>query len=402
MAFFYKDHSLHIGNDSNSLDLQSFSRSKEHPFYIYDLDMVEENFKIMDQGLNFDHKIHFAVKANSHPKILAHLARLGAGADVVSQGEIELALKAGFLADTIIFSGVGKTKRELEFAIQTNIKQINVESAPELKRIAELSVKLNTKTKVALRFNPDVNPVTHPYITTGFKENKFGMDWQQVEECLEVIKGHSHLELMGLTLHIGSQLLDLQSLEDAILKTLEVEKEIRELGYQLGRFDVGGGVGVFYDREDIKSDHELLRNYLDLLNRLLKDYEGQVQLEPGRSIVARSGLLISEIQYVKETSAKTFAILSAGMNHFMRPSLYQAFHRLLPLTQKDRPKKLYDVVGPICESSDCFGKDRLLPELEEGDFMAIADTGAYGSVMANTYNAHPLPEEFVYYRGDLI
>ncbi len=400
--YSYQESKLHFEYENYKLNLLEFAKKQEHPFYIYNLHDVETRFEFLKSQLNFKNTIHYAVKANCHPQILGHLKKLGAGADVVSAGEIKQALNAGFDAKDVIFSGVGKSKAEITFAIEKGIKQINVESLPELQRIVDISKSLKKPISVALRLNPDVNPVTHPYITTGFRENKFGMESSQVLEGLSIIKKGDFVDLNGITLHIGSQLLELSAMGEAIDKSLDLCKLIEEQGFKLKTLDVGGGVGVHYSSSDISEDLKLVENYTKMLREKLGDCPYEVLLEPGRVIVARSGLLIGQVQYIKETQNKTFVILDTGMNHLMRPSLYQAFHNIVPLIHRSEKLHVYDIVGPICESADFFGKDRPLSEVHQDDYLAVADAGAYGAVMANNYNAHGLPQEFVWYRGELI
>lgn len=409
--FFYKDGFLHIGNaqgaSTNLRDLaRDLAQKSEDPFYVYDMDGIATRTQLLKEALSpLQFSLHYAMKANSNKKILQLLNEMGTGVDTVSLGEIRKALEAGFKPQQVIFSGVGKTRKEITEAIQLGIKQINVESSEELRRVSELASALNKETNVAFRLNPDVNPQTHPYITTGFRENKFGMTVEALPELIEILTSSPLLRLRGLTIHIGSQLHDLLSLEEAIQKMIPVFQKLRSQFPMVDRFDVGGGLGVHYETADESKELELIKNYGALVTRLLAPLNQgsdkcEVLLEPGRILVARSGLLISEIQYVKSTDAKIFLIVNTGMHHFIRPALYQAKHRVLSLQEQDSSKLVcYDVVGPICESADFIAKDVELPKLSSGQFLAIADTGAYGFSMASHYNSRPLPKEILFRNG---
>jgi diaminopimelate decarboxylase len=403
MAYFYKDSHLHIGQSDDqsheSLDLFEFCQRFEEPVYIYDLDHILSRFQSLKNSFKkLKPAIHYAMKANSNASILAALGQSGAGVDTVSAGEIKIALAAGIPSHRIIFSGVGKTKAEIRFAIAQQIKQINVESPAELRRIIATAQEMQSSIDVAFRMNPDVNPQTHPYITTGFRENKFGMDESFLPELLEILKTSAPwVRLRGLTLHIGSQLLELDSLREAISKTVQVFLKLRTQGFTLDRFDVGGGVGLDYKTHDESLELELVARYGPMVEELLEPLQVEVMLEPGRLLVGRSGLLVSQVQYIKSNQFKNFIIVNTGMHHLLRPALYQAQHRILPLLQRSshHTSAIYDVVGPICESSDVLTKNLELSKVQEGDLLAIADTGAYGFSMASHYNAHSLPLEFV-------
>ncbi len=398
MAFFYENNRLKIGTPDASADVESLARSRTAgPVYIYDLDDVERRFQAMNKALgDVRHTIHYAMKANSHPAILAKFASLGAGADTVSGGEIKRALEAGIPASRIIFSGVAKTVAEIEFALKNKIKQINVESPQELERIAEVAERLGSRADVAFRLNPDVNPQTHPYITTGFRENKFGMDESFMPELVAILKSHSdHLKLRGLTMHIGSLLFDLGVFREAITKTIAIHRQFVAQGFPLDRLDIGGGLGIRYETEDASSEFSMMQAYGTMVRELIKDLNVELLTEPGRILVARAGLLVGEVQYIKPTTNKTFAILDTGMHHLLRPALYSAKHRVLPVVAGVGKPNRYDIVGPICESSDFLAKDVELAPLKAGDLVAMADAGAYGFSMASRYNSHDLPQEIV-------
>ena len=402
MALFYKNKTLHMGNEDTleSFDLSEISADRT-PTFVYDLSAMEQEVFALKKALGERSHLHFAVKANSNPLILRHFAGLGMGADVVSAGEIRFALDAGFAPCDIIFSGVGKTVKEIKFAIECGIGQINVESPQELRRIAEISHQFGKKTPIAFRMNPDVDAKTHPYITTGFKENKFGMDESFIPELLVLMREFSQsLELRGLTIHIGSQLLDNSCFAEAIEKTVPVFQRLVSEGFDLSVFDVGGGVGIDYENGRVDCDR--VNDYGQIVQKYLSPLGVEIFSEPGRVITACHGVLLGEVQYVKESPFKKFAILNTGMHHLIRPSLYQAFHRIKHVKQKSGSKSLYDIVGPICESSDFLGKDRQMQNIEQGDILAICEAGAYGRSMASEYNAHAFPEEIVLYKGKVV
>lgn len=401
MGLVYRNGILHFGEQSLT-PLLPLTQGREEPFYLYDLDGMRTRARALRAAYS-GLQIHYAVKANSMPRVLSVFQKEGTGVDVVSGGEIQSALGAGFTAKDVIFSGVGKTRAELHMAIGMGIKQINVESPQELRRIVEIAKALGKKPRVAFRMNPDVDAKTHPYITTGFRENKFGMGDHFVPELLEILRGaEGVVEAVGLTMHIGSQLQDIKPIEDAIRITLKVFSQFREAGVGLRTIDVGGGLGIPY-QEDHKipsRDLELIEGYGAMLSRALKGFSGEVLCEPGRILVGSCGTLVGEVQYVKETPFRNFLILNTGMHHLIRPSLYEAFHRIMPLEEHaSRASKTYDVVGPICESSDVLGKDRKFSEVHQGEWLAIADAGAYGIAMASTYNEHELPEQLYWENG---
>jgi diaminopimelate decarboxylase len=418
VSYFYQNGHLSLGSIKSSKPVADFIGAYNGPTYIYDLDDIHLRFHAYEKAFSQLSKstIHYAMKANSHPVILARLASWGAGVDTVSAGEIRKALQAGFKPEKIIFSGVAKTKKEIEFAVANRIKQINVESPSELERIIEISRAHKTVTDVAFRVNPDVNPKTHPYITTGFRENKFGMDESFLPQLIKTLReSKDAVKLRGLTMHIGSQLFDLNVFNEAIEKTLAVHHQFINEGFELDRFDVGGGIGIHYETPDATEELAMLASYGEMLTTTIEKHLSpttEILAEPGRLIVARAGLLITEIQYIKQAPAKTFVIVDTGMHHLLRPALYQAKHRVLSLresssgkvpqnTADNTTKKTVDVVGPICESSDVLAKNVELPEIKAGDLLAIADAGAYGFAMANAYNSHELPREILVENGHL-
>ncbi|MDE0119655.1 MAG: diaminopimelate decarboxylase [Bdellovibrionales bacterium] len=394
MSLEYQKNQLYLIQEKQKHNLLSLARKTGTPFYLYDLIGLIERLRVFKKHTAPAH-LHYAMKANSHPEILKTFCKEGVGVDVVSGGEIQLALKAGFKGRDIVFSGVGKTKEEMELALSKDILQFNVESPSELKKLAEIATSLGKRASIAFRMNPDIDVSTHPYIKTGLREHKFGMELEQLSGLKEILKQYpSQLKLQGLTLHMGSQIHDLKPLKAGILKIKNLYKEMQE-EFDLKTFDVGGGLGMDYRSQDRDQDLKLIKEYGFFLKELSKSVKAQILTEPGRIITARFACLIGEVQYIKSSSYKNFAIINTGMHHLIRPCLYQAYHHIVQLEKKPGSGRAYDVVGPICESSDVLGKDRVFSGLEEGDFLAILDTGAYGSVMINNYNAQKPPKELV-------
>jgi len=397
MSLHYEQGQLVFGSSQNLKALMEERGGK--PCYVYDTKAIESRYNLLVNSLVGLKKlgVHYALKANGHPQILKCFQKKGAGVDVVSGGELNLALENSFLPGDVIFSGVAKSVSEINLAIEHGIKQINVESSQELKRIGELARKHNKKVSVAFRMNPEVSPETHPYITTGMSENKFGMDRSFIPELVRLMhEFQDSLHLRGLTMHIGSQLTDLSAMTEAFDKLRSIAHEFQVLGFPITSLDIGGGVGIHYNSGDWGLDEKLIEKYGQAVVKSLKDFDGEVLIEPGRVLVGRAGLLLCQVEYIKQTPYKTFVIVNTGMHHLMRPALYQALHRILPVVEKPKSsQKIYDVVGPICESSDFLAKNYLMQELEQGDFLAICDVGAYGFSMANNYNVHSLPDEII-------
>jgi diaminopimelate decarboxylase len=342
--------------------------------------------------------LHYALKANTNATLVKVLHAAGAGVDVVSLGELEHALHLGFAPEKIVFSGVGKSAQELHRAVEVDIAQINIESLPELLRLLRICQAEHKTARVAVRLNPDVEAKTHPYIQTGFRDNKFGVDEATLPELLDVIANHpAHLSLQGLTLHIGSQIRDLQAFREAFKKTKFLWLALKKRFANLCTLDIGGGLGIDYTAAASDADARALKAYLQLVGEELGDLPEDVRLlaEPGRILVARCGLLICQVEYIKQTAFKNFAIVNTGMHHLLRPALYQAHHRIERVSGGAGAPVVYDVVGPICESSDTLGRARPLARLAEGDKLAVFDAGAYGAVMACQYNLHDKPREYV-------
>ena len=334
------------------------------------------------------------MKANPNLEILKLMKSHGLGADVVSIGEFRQALKAGFEASEIIFSGVGKSRAEIKEALENKVFQINCESLAEIKRVAEVSKALGRQTSIGIRINPDIPVDTHPYIATGFRENKFGISLNQLPQVSKIVlESEEALELKGISCHIGSQIMDVNPMVKALESVLRVESELKHSGHAIQYLDLGGGLGVDYQSDDEAADLKNIAEFGERITPLLKNFKGQVLFEPGRSLVARSGVLLTRVEYVKTNGYKDFIVVNSGMHHLLRPSLYSAYHKIVPLRQSDKSVKTFDVVGPICESSDVLGYDRNLPIPNEGDWLAVLDAGAYGMSMASAYNLHDFPGE---------
>lgn len=387
----YQANSLYFGKTK----LEELLLKEKTPLYVYHLAGISERLNLFRENIPKNAAIHFAMKANANAKVLNLFQKESVGVDVVSAGEIQKALNAGFKPDQIIFSGVGKTIEEIELAIDQSIHQINIESAPELHRIGKIANKKQKKTKIAFRLNPDVDPKTHPYITTGFRENKFGMEEKCIPELLSALTLYPYLELTGLTMHIGSQIRTLEPFNAALDKMIPLFSSIRAQGFALKNFDVGGGLGIPYENAENNTETvALIKNYGKLLEKVAQIKDCKILCEPGRILVANFGILLAQVQYIKETSYKNFLILNTGMHHLVRPTLYQAYHQILPVCIfPDRKEINYDVVGPICESSDVLAKNRILNEIKADEYIAIADAGAYGFTMSSRYNEHDQPKE---------
>lgn len=372
------------------INLESMARRYGTPTYIYSTKRILEKLRSLQNAFSQKLHVHYSVKANSNRDLLKFLRKQDVGVDVVSGGEIKRALECGFKGKHVIFSGVGKTHEEIELGIKEKIFLFNVESPQELERIGQVAKRLKSSAHVSFRLNPDVNAKTHPYITTGFRENKFGMDQSFLPELLGILKRYKkEIILSGLDFHIGSQLTDLAPFEAALKKSIPIYQNLKSQGFPLKHFDIGGGVGVSYQGQKVIN----INDYGRRLEKLLKPLGCEILCEHGRYLVADAGVLLAKVEYTKKAPDKNFVILNTGMHHLIRPALYSSFHNILPVRQSSAKKFRADVVGPICESSDFLAKDRLLPEPKQGDIWVICDTGAYGFVMASDYNLHAKPKE---------
>ena len=365
-------------------------RSEETPFYYYDLHLLDETIKQLKEASAFPgFHVHYAVKANANPEILKRIASFGLGADTVSLGEILRAVDSGFPACKIVFAGVGKTDKEISQALDLGIGCFNVESAPELNIIDEIASGMKKKAPVAIRVNPEIDAHTHHYITTGLAENKFGISMSILDEMISRCLEYEWIDFRGFHFHIGSQITDLTPYKILCERINALQDKYSDL--MIPSINVGGGLGIDYDDPEAHPIPDF-KEYFQIFKDNLKLRQGQeLHFELGRAIVAQCGSLISKVLYVKEGDEKKFVILDAGMTELIRPALYQAHHKIENLTSKSPIEKRYDVVGPICESSDTFGTDELLPTTKRGDIFAIRSAGAYGEAMASTYNQRPLP-----------
>jgi len=357
------------------------------PFYYYDLNLLEATLEnISVEADAFSYHVHYALKANSNDDILNLIAKRGLGADCVSGNEILKALDTGFASSDIAFAGVGKTDEEINIGLEHDIFCFNCESLPEIEVINELAEKKGKVAKIALRINPNVNANTHHYITTGLEENKFGINLWELEDVLKTLQNCLYTELVGLHFHIGSQITDMSVFKSLCVRVNEIQEWFYERKIIVDHINVGGGLGVDYENPDDNLIPDF-KTYFKVFNDFLELRPGQeVHFELGRSIVAQSGSLITKVIYVKKGVNTNFAIVDAGMTELLRPALYQASHKIEPLTFVSDNMNRYDVVGPICESSDCFGKSLILPELVRNNLIAIRTTGAYGEVMSSNYN----------------
>lgn len=362
------------------------------PFYYYDIELLEDtlnNINDCTKGLPF--YVHYAVKANANDHILRTINTAGLGIDCVSGGEVAAAINAGFDSKKIVFAGVGKTDREISLALDANILCFNVESIPELEAINELAQQKGKIADVAFRINPNVDAHTHKYITTGLSENKFGINLEQLPDVLKLASTLKNINVVGLHFHIGSQITILEPFKVLCDKINALQKEVNEMGFKLKIINVGGGLGVDYENPD-KNPIPDFKSYFDIFKNNLILQEGQeVHFELGRAIVAQCGSLITQVTYVKKGTAKQFVITDAGMTDLIRPALYQAHHKIENITSTENDTEVYDVVGPICESSDCFGENEVLPITKRGDLLALRTAGAYGEIMASRYNLRALP-----------
>jgi len=366
------------------------------PFYVYSRAHIEARWRAFDQAFGArEHMVCYAVKANSNLAVLNLLARLGSGFDIVSVGELERVLAAGGQANRVVFSGVGKGVHEIERALEAGILCFNVESEAELVRINDVAASVGRHAPVSLRINPDVDARTHPYISTGLKESKFGIAMEHARAAYHVARALPYLRITGVDCHIGSQLTELAPFEDSVERVLALVDQLAADGIVLRHLDLGGGLGIRYRDEQPPTPEEYVQALLMVIGGQDGKYRHlQLLIEPGRAIVGNAGLLVTRVQYLKHSNAKNFAIVDAAMNDLMRPALYGAWQDIIPALQRSGPKQNYDVVGPVCESGDFLGRDRAL-RIEAGDLLAVCSAGAYGSSMSSNYNTRPRAPEIV-------
>ena len=369
------------------------------PFYCYSTATLERHYRVFEKALPKGTLIAFSVKANGNLAVLRTLGRLGAGADVVSGGELKKALAAGIPPEKIVFSGVGKTKAELRLGLEAGIYQFNVEGEPELEALSEVAASLGRRAPITIRINPNVDAKTHAKITTGTAENKFGIPASRARAAYALAAKLPNLEIVGIDVHIGSQIVDLAPFEDAFRRVIALVESLNADGHRIARIDLGGGLGVPYlSDNDPPPDPGA---YGAMVTRAVGAVGAQLIFEPGRLIAANAGILVSSVITVKDGETRKFLVLDAGMNDLIRPAMYGAHHEIVPVREAaaTTPRVHYDVVGPICESSDQFAANRELPELKPGDLVAIMTAGAYGAVMSSAYNARP-PAPEVLVKGD--
>ena len=377
---------IHTGQGvlfAEGVSLEAIAKQFGTPTYIYSKNTLIQTFESFKKGLiKTDHLICFAVKANSNIAILNLFAGLGAGFDIVSGGELERVIYAGGNPQKIVFSGVGKTESEIEAALKANILCFNVESRSELLRIQEVAEKMNIKAPISIRVNPDVDAKTHPYISTGLKDNKFGVDFNQALSIYLAAKSMSHIDIKGIDCHIGSQITELKPFVDALDRVLSLVDQLKKNNIQLSHIDIGGGIGICYQDES-PPDFEI---YIKEILNKIKGLNVKIIFEPGRALVGNAGVLLSKVEYLKQNDIKHFAIIDAAMNDLIRPTLYDAYHEINVVREHDAKTQSFDVVGPVCESGDFIAKNRLL-KLKENDLICIMSAGAYGMSMSSNYNS---------------
>jgi diaminopimelate decarboxylase len=368
------------------------------PLYVYSASTIRERLRAFDRAFrNFPHTVCYSVKANSNLSILRLLARLSCGFDVVSGGELERVLRVSrSAAKKVVFSGVGKTPDEMRAALKADVLLFNVESESELSALAECATRAKKKARIALRVNPDVPAETHPYISTGLHQHKFGIPMEEARRLYARASRIKSLEIAGVSVHIGSQIIDVKPFAATMERVAELTRALRTDSYAIKYVDAGGGLGIAYDNQSHPAFAEQVASYADALLKPLRDLKVHLLLEPGRCIVGPSGALLTRLLYKKTNGTKKFLVVDAAMNDLLRPSLYHAYHEIVPvLSDKSEQamRETVDVVGPICETGDFFARDRQLPITQEGDLLALLDVGAYGMVLASNYNTRPRPAE---------
>jgi diaminopimelate decarboxylase len=400
--FYIKDNKLYAEN----FLVEDLAKEFGTPLYIYSKNQILKNYREINQPLvnsKLDFLNCYAIKANSNPEILKILSDEGAGAEIASGGELYLALKFGYLRNKITYTGVGKTDEEINYALKENIFNFTVESLQEVKVISELAHRLSLIARVSIRVNPDIDAKTHPYITTGMKENKFGIDSKDIMNVFKQAHKLPNIDIIGIHSHIGSQITEVEPYKEALSYLGKLMELLKPLGVNIRYLNFGGGFGIQYknvlthryipvEDDEIKS-YAQLGDYVQALIDMLTDFDKKILIEPGRSLVANAGILAGKVLYTKEGELKKFIISDTGMNDLMRPCLYQAYHQIVPLNLKDTGYETVDVVGPVCETSDFLAVNRKLQKLQRGDYFAVMTTGAYGYSLSSNYNARLRPAE---------
>lgn len=390
--FAYRDGKLFC----EDVPVKTIAKKVGTPFYLYSYATFARHFSVFDGAFGeMPHVVCYSLKANPNGALLRIVAQSEGGADIVSGGELFRALNAGIPADKIVYSGVGKSAEELRYAIDSGIRMINIESEGEFKALKRLSRKMKRRVPVSIRVNPEIDPRTHPYITTGLKKNKFGILWEDAARIYREMADEEYLAPVGISSHIGSQILELGPFIDAVTSLRKMIVELRGSGLAIEMLDIGGGLGITY-KDELPPEP---KDYAKMVRDNLEDIGITLILEPGRVIVGNSGIFITKMLYVKQTAGKLFYIVDGAMNDLVRPSLYNAYHDVVPVEQKNRKTKVVDLVGPICESGDFLAKDRELQGLKEGELVAIRSAGAYGYVMSSNYNSRRRAAE-VLVKGD--
>jgi diaminopimelate decarboxylase len=392
--FHYQGDELYCEN----VPLRKIAQDVGTPCYVYSCATLRQHYTVFDGAFeDMPHLTCYSVKANGNLAILGLFASLGSGADIVSGGELFKARQAGIPANRIVYSGVGKTQAEIDYALKENILMFNIESAQELETLNRRAAALKCKARISLRVNPDVDPKTHPYISTGLKKNKFGIDIEQALQSYERARDLENIEVIGVDCHIGSQLTEIPPFIEALERLKLLVSRLEEKGIRIQYLDLGGGLGISYHEE--APPHP--REYAQAINQGLKSLPWKLILEPGRVIVGNAGILLTEVLYTKKSPSKEFIIVNAGMNDLVRPSFYGSYHEIQPVVNRRRELRMVDVVGPICESSDFIARDRELQEAQPGEFLAVMSAGAYGFSMSSNYNARARAAE-VLVSGDQV
>ena len=374
------------------LEISQIAKEIPTPFYCYSQSLLEDNFDNFTKNFSFiDHKICYAIKANSNINLVKILARKDAGIDAVSAGEIFRAIRGGINPKKIVFAGVGKSCEEITFALESGVEEFSIESESELYLLSKIAKNLNKIAKISIRVNPDVAADTHDKISTGRKGDKFGIDIDRAADIYKITQNLPNIEIFGIATHIGSQITSLKPFQEAFKKIRKLYFDLEKENIKIKNFDLGGGIGICYDNEEIIN----LSDYANIIKEITRDLDVSLTLAPGRAIIGNTGILISKIIHIKETSHKNFMIIDAAMNDLARPSLYGSYHKIIPVTEKTGKSEKYEIVGGICETSDVFGKDREFSAPQSGDLIAILDSGAYGSSMSNEYNSRNLIPEIL-------
>jgi diaminopimelate decarboxylase len=388
--FLYRDGVLH----AEDVPLPEIARAVGTPVYVYSVATLTRHFRVFEEALaGMDHLICYAMKANSNQAVLRVMANLGAGMDVVSGGEYRRARAAGVPGEKIVFSGVGKTRQEMRDALAHGIRQFNVESEPEMRALSEIAVALGRRAPIAIRVNPDVDAKTHAKIATGKSENKFGIPIARARAVYAEAAALPGIEVVGIDVHIGSQLTELAPYRDAFAKVAELTGALRADGHDIRRLDLGGGLGIPYRRDN--EAPPLPFDYGQVIRETLGHLGCEIEIEPGRLIVGNAGVLLASVIWLKEGEGRNFLVLDAAMNDLVRPAMYEAYHEIVPVTEAaaGADRDPIDIVGPVCETGDTFARARPMPRLGEGDLVAFRSAGAYGAVMASEYNSRPLVPE---------